>query len=471
MSGSVDQKMLTRYIELEKEVQQLEVQGVLKNYDVKRKAADDVAETIKSVEITVKQLEEQTKKEKDDVDRTVKNKSLKEYFKDDVHYQSELNREQEEYLEAKNKEEVAKQQLLDLKNQHAGLTGEAASIKGPADQLKSKYEERDKLLSDIFGGEYGSDLENKLEAMYDTLMDQKQRVSVANYKWTNARILLYHAVNQLSHAVQRWKQIMTVGDDNNLKYLMATEARNNNVAAVQNLEACARYLGTSIEFPYCKPQELQTLTLATQNIYIDMQDANRHQHATMCYDTTWRRASALLQWFDNVIANTIQKDLMKVTEEGRKVEKDLRAERIRLIREKIKESGGDVSTLNEAGLKGLTDGFSHMDQTQMSEEDMDLHGIGVTKPAPLDDGGNLPDAPQMNNDRPAPAPTPLPLSELAKMPTESDLFGDISLLKEQYVKNTEEYLKAQDMNKARVSAGLHDKIEQRKQRRRHKQQA
>ncbi|XP_052786842.1 uncharacterized protein LOC128222078 isoform X3 [Mya arenaria] len=468
MSGSVDQKMLTRYIELEKEVQQLEVQGVLKNYDVKRKAADDVAETIKSVEITVKQLEEQTKKEKDDVDRTVKNKSLKEYFKDDVHYQSELNREQEEYLEAKNKEEVAKQQLLDLKNQHAGLTGEAASIKGPADQLKSKYEERDKLLSDIFGGEYGSDLENKLEAMYDTLMDQKQRVSVANYKWTNARILLYHAVNQLSHAVQRWKQIMTVKGHE--RYNMTTEVRNNLIAAIQNLQSTQRYL-CSIEFPYCKANEIETLTKATNNIYTDMQDANRHQHATMCYDTTWRRASALLQWFDNVIANTIQKDLMKVTEEGRKVEKDLRAERIRLIREKIKESGGDVSTLNEAGLKGLTDGFSHMDQTQMSEEDMDLHGIGVTKPAPLDDGGNLPDAPQMNNDRPAPAPTPLPLSELAKMPTESDLFGDISLLKEQYVKNTEEYLKAQDMNKARVSAGLHDKIEQRKQRRRHKQQA
>jgi len=51
-----------------------------------------------------------------------------------------------------------------------------------------------------------------------------------------------------------------------------------------------------------------------------------------------------------VINNTIQKDLKKITEEGRQVEKDLRAERVKLIREKIKEAGGDVSALNDAGM-------------------------------------------------------------------------------------------------------------------------
>ena len=51
-----------------------------------------------------------------------------------------------------------------------------------------------------------------------------------------------------------------------------------------------------------------------------------------------------------VIANTIQKDLKKITDEGRQVERDLRAERVRLIRTKVEESGGDVKALTEAGI-------------------------------------------------------------------------------------------------------------------------
>jgi hypothetical protein len=50
-----------------------------------------------------------------------------------------------------------------------------------------------------------------------------------------------------------------------------------------------------------------------------------------------------------VIQGTIQKDLKKVTEEVKKVEKDLRAERIKLIRDKVAESGGDVGGLTDAG--------------------------------------------------------------------------------------------------------------------------
>jgi len=42
--------------------------------------------------------------------------------------------------------------------------------------------------------------------------------------------------------------------------------------------------------------------------------------------------------------------LKKITDEGRQVERDLRAERVRLIRTKVEESGGDVKALTEAGI-------------------------------------------------------------------------------------------------------------------------
>ena len=80
---------------------------------------------------------------------------------------------------------------------------------------------------------------------------------------------------------------------------MATEARNNLVAAAQNITSAQKYLNT-IQFPYCKPEEIDTLTRATNNIYTDMQSADRLAHALNCYSTTHKRAAALLQWFDNV---------------------------------------------------------------------------------------------------------------------------------------------------------------------------
>ncbi|XP_053387099.1 uncharacterized protein LOC123542084 isoform X4 [Mercenaria mercenaria] len=458
--SEVDKSQLMRYIDIEKEIQQLESQNVLKNYEVRKKAAVDVAETIKSVEITLQQLSVQTKKEKADVDNLQKQKSIGDYLKSEADYNIQLSREQEEYLEARNKEEVARQQLEDLKKQHSDLQSKADEIKGPAGQLEKLYEERDSLLSDIFGGEYGSEKENLLEAQFDQLMDRKQRVGVAHYKWTNARILLQHAVNQLSHSVQKWTELGKIPPQQmQVKYTCATETRNNLIAAIQNVQSTQRYLQT-IEFPYCKPPEVDTLQKAANNIYSDMADPGRHKHALQCYDVTYRRAAALLQWFDNVIQNTIQTDLKKVTEEARKVEKELRAERIKLIRDKVAESGGDVKGLTDAemmpGLKGLTDGFSKADQTKLSDEDMDMKGIGITRPAPVGDDHNIPDAQQ--HEMHPPAPTPLPLAELAPQPCEQDLFGDISELKEQYKKDTEEFKKAQDLNKARMEQGLQAKL-------------
>jgi len=53
-----------------------------------------------------------------------------------------------------------------------------------------------------------------------------------------------------------------------VRYLVATECRNNNIAAIANIRSCARYLGDKIGFPYSKEGEMKTLERATQNIYI-----------------------------------------------------------------------------------------------------------------------------------------------------------------------------------------------------------
>ena len=49
-----------QYIDIEKEIQALEAKNAMKNYEVKKRAMDDVDETCTSVAITLEQLKLQT---------------------------------------------------------------------------------------------------------------------------------------------------------------------------------------------------------------------------------------------------------------------------------------------------------------------------------------------------------------------------------------------------------------------------
>ena len=84
-----------------------------------------------------------------------------------------------------------------------------------------------------------------------------------------------------------------------LRYAIASIARNNLVAAAQNIQGAQRYL-SNVQFPYCAPAEVATLTKATAYIFTDMQTMDRHQHALDCYSTTAMRCGALLQWINQV---------------------------------------------------------------------------------------------------------------------------------------------------------------------------
>ncbi len=42
------------------------------------------------------------------------------------------------------------------------------------------------------------------------------------------------------------------------RYTLASEARNNLVAAAQNIQGAQRYL-SNVQFPYCAPAEVETL--------------------------------------------------------------------------------------------------------------------------------------------------------------------------------------------------------------------
>lgn len=71
----------------------------------------------------------------------------------------------------------------------------------------------DGLLENIFNGEYGSELEDRLELEAFQLLEYKQLISLAHHKWWCARHLIYHSCSQIAYAVKRWMQIKYLPDD------------------------------------------------------------------------------------------------------------------------------------------------------------------------------------------------------------------------------------------------------------------
>ncbi|RUS88124.1 hypothetical protein EGW08_004086 [Elysia chlorotica] len=449
LSDAEIKKRLARYMETDKAIREWEGKNLPKTVQAKKAQLTDVQETLRSLEQQYRLACDKVAKEKADVDK-MQNPSVKAFFKDQQEFEEKMSKEQEEYLEAVSEQEKVKQQLDGIHTQARALEKEASDVSQDMNKLLALYDEQDQILDEIFSGHYGSDLENKLEEEVDSLLDRKERIGVAKYKWANGRLLLQHASTQLAFACGRWVTLLQVPMSSvQIRYQLATETRNNLIAASQNILSAKRYLN-NIKFPYCETDEMAMLDRACSNIYIDMQSAERHQHAMQCYSVTHRRCAALLQWFDNVIKNTIEKDLAKAKAELAPKQAQLRKERLRLMQEKI--GGTEDLTLNDKDLPDeYDDDMLEPELVAVSQPDK-VEGENQGLLAPTGEGS-------------APAPTPLPLNELAPPPSQEDLFGNIEQLKKQHEEEMAQIAKTQETNKARMEQGLQEKLRQRRSRR------
>ncbi|VDD96057.1 unnamed protein product [Enterobius vermicularis] len=338
------------YIDLEKAVYRLEKKNVLKKYESKAIFADDIKKTLDQLEATYKELKKQTSNI---------------VFK-------EMNGARKQYERAARIAEIYKQQC---------------------DRLRNLHEQQDKMLTSIFGPDYASEKENRLEAELDDTTEWQQRVSLAKFKWTNGRILLRISCR-----------------NTRMRYFAAAEARNNFIAAGQNVQSCRIYLG-KVKFPYCTEEEMAEMEKTINTAFNDIQSNETLKKALSVYKHTHKKVAALVQWFDKVINETILKDLEKANNEIIKKQKQLREERLSLMKKRVKEAMG----------KELT--FDYDDDT-VDELDQELLALEADK---AEDDDQLPGKQLteiLNLSQPnGRDPTPVSQSKLAPIPDKDALFG------------------------------------------------
>ncbi|PAA47745.1 hypothetical protein BOX15_Mlig023585g1, partial [Macrostomum lignano] len=500
---TMDADTLLRYVEIEKEINRLEAMNSVEHLQIKWDELKALEEEIQRLTAVFESRKEQTRKEKQDVDE-MQQISVNSFIADKAAFDERMSREQEEFVTALNKQEVAQRELESAVRIRESARQAVKELHEHANRLQGLYRDQDVMLAAIFDGKYGSELEFRLEREHDATSDRQQRIAAAKARWQAGRLLIHHACAQLGHGVKQWETCGCMPpQDMQRRYAVATETRNYLVAACANLRNSQNYL-KGIDFPYCKLDEVVTLERATSNIFTDVATLDRHMHAMSVYRAMFQRAGALLQWFDTVINKTIDRDLLSATEELFEKKRLLRTERVRLIKQKLEELLGPQAAA-EAGLDedaNLTDARRLQEQLEtLNQDEMQKLMTNVqvvqpegVQPSPMGieatpeiagskkrskksrkgkeksndeaaaEGEGSAETPQASAMESMPKIDAVSLKDLAPPPSQDQLFGDIDSIKKQYEIDMEEYQRAQELNRTRVERGLQEKLAARKTR-------
>lgn len=476
--------VLKEFVEVENQVKSLEEKGSENGYQVKHARLVALHKDLGECNDKVQKLKAQTAKEYQDVVDINSAYNLRSFFVGQDQVDAEVAKEQQEYLDALNKQEIAEQEHESMKEQYKKLYEEVIIAKKDQEELNNLKIKEEDLLGRIFNDSYGSDKEWKLEMELDLLSQRKERINAAHVRWRAAHVYLDHAARQLSWSTRRWAQIATHRVTTLVvKYQMVAETRNHLIAAAQNINSAHGNL-KPVNVPYCTLEDLQALQTAINTIFNDVSIPANYQKSYYLFASMFSKSSNLLQWVDRVVAETISKDLAEVKQQHHDKYYELKEERMNLIKSKVKEKLGVELELDVKREDLAADDNSSAEETDIAKpgevakeegddqapEPEDKEGVPTEAP-PSGDGEALPEGEQPPGEAEAgadsaAAPKPVALSELAPPPSQEDLFGNIDQLKKQHEEELAEFEKAQELNKARVDQGLQEKLRARRSRRR-----
>lgn len=461
-------------------ITQLERRNIIQHLEEKIRLNIELKNQAQRLNEEYRVLQIKTHKELQDVENLKRISSvntMQNYFQSQVQFDQQMSKEEEEYIQAKTEMEDCYKRLLALQGRQTKMDEDITTLKSNQAELMEHYRQQDEILDSIFGGSYGSELEDKLEGDLDKKMEYKQRIEVTMQRWRNAQVMVQAAYSQLTYAFSCWQNLLTLpylSSYQMLRIQAASKARNYFVAASQNLSNSHRLL-SNVKFPYCDQSEVNTLNRAVTYIFIDCMTRPRHSHAGNVYKSLRDRCYVLVQWINTVISTSVQGDLNQARQNVSNLQSQLRGERIKLMKEKIEEETGVVVDLDPVPDSGIE-----------SDEDVDATDVAAEaekEPDGEDIDEKIKQAQETvgdEGDEEAAAalaaaavvagekeePKPMALEDLAPAPDEKTLFGDLEAVMANYDKQREDYAKEMEVNRARQEADFQMKLKARRSRKR-----
>ncbi|KAK5981247.1 hypothetical protein GCK32_004812 [Trichostrongylus colubriformis] len=433
------------YINLEKAIHKLERKNVLKKYESQTIYADNLKNTVEQLEAVLKELRKQTEREKSDL-KNIEQPSVKDFLKHQGEWEARFEKEKAEYEDAVNKQDAVEKELELSKVKFETAQKITDIYKQQTDNLLALYDKQDKMLIGIFGTDYASEKENILEGEVDEMMDWQQRVALAMFKWANGRVLLVHALTQITFGINRWQDIKKIEESNTrARYFAAAEARNNFIAAAQNVQSCRMYLN-KVEFPYATEEEILLMEDTATKAFKNVQDDSVVKKALKVFQETQQKVARLIQWFDKVINDTIRKDLDQANNAVIKKQKALREERLSLMKKQTEKELGhsmefEYDTISDDDLEK---------ELKILEEEA-IRGMKTVKNKKIAE--ILSYGPSENST--------VPLSKLAPIPSKDALFGDVKQKLTELDSTRKEFVKRNYIQREKQAMAIQEKLKMR----------
>uniref|UniRef100_A0A8R1DRN2 Uncharacterized protein n=1 Tax=Caenorhabditis japonica TaxID=281687 RepID=A0A8R1DRN2_CAEJA len=447
------------YVNLEKSINRLERKNVLKKFESQTIYADNLKNTVEQLEAVLKELKKQTEREKADL-KNIEQPSVRDYLKQQGQWDERYSKEKTEYEDATVRQETVQKELNIARVNYDNAVKIQEIYKQQTDNLNALYEEQDKMLESIFGTDYASEKENVLEGEVDDMVDWQQRVALAMFKWANGRVLLVHALTQLTFGINRWQDVQKIEKENKTtnylfrnergRYFAAAEARNNFVAAAQNVQSCRMYLN-KVDFPYGTEKEIALLEDTVNKAFRNVESDSETKKALKVFQETQQKVAALIQWFDKVINDTIRKDLDQANNELIKKQKALREERLALMK-KLAKSQLDVDM--KIDYDDVAD-----DELERELKELERQALrDVDKLKEADVNGILEMGTQKN--------VVTPLNKLAPLPSKDALFGDVRQKLDEYDETRKQFERRNNLQREKQAMALQEKLKLRQQKNR-----
>jgi len=450
----INDDVLERFCSVQSQIREHNADGVFEGLKKVESDFERLLKEKKQADVNYRVLREQSNKEKQDYDN-ITSSTVQAYFRSKQDHERAIAKEKQEYMDSVAQVESAEKQLAKVTNNYKSSLEKYNEYQRKNKIAIDLFNEQMDILYSTYEGEEGSALENELEAQCKELEEQKEILKSALNKWSNSRFLLVYAFNQLQCSEVRWSDLMKMDINNPEKVIPATEVRNNLIAAYQNLVNTRSYL-KNVTFPYCTDDDLKTLQSLSAGSYQDMLSVERQRYCLNIIQELRKRCYKLNQWFDQVIKSTLVVDYSKVLEELGIRTKELKDERINLLKIKIKEKTGkdvDVNLFNVVPAKDLTEGDTVLEKVNSDANKINQE-IGDNKDADKKSNANDDDAASNKNVKREET------MDLPPPPSKDQILGDIEQIKAQYREQTEGWNKHLDDSRREADERLQKMLAQ-----------
>nr|CAD2171289.1 unnamed protein product [Meloidogyne enterolobii] len=359
--------LLQEYLELERMARRLERKQVLSNWEIKNHLADEAMRKLVHLEARHKELKKQTEKARADLEH-LEQPSIRAHLRQQGIYQSRHEKAKELVDSAIVKEETSFKELATIKAEYSRAQLVANRYREKCEKLEKAHQKQEEIFCSVNGSAEYMDLVpvRELESAQDWL----QRVTLAKFKWTNGRALLIHASIQLSYGLAFWEELQQINGARS-RYFTAVEARNNFVNSINNIQSCRVYLGR-VRFPYVTEEEIQSMELAIQNAFNDLQSNVAIKRVLTICQGMQDKLNSLILWFDKVINQTIIRDLDKANANVEKLWTQTRELRLELLRKLVHEKLGREIEAKELDIGEEEEDDDNFEEEEVRNEELEL---------------------------------------------------------------------------------------------------